>query len=56
MVRVDLPTITLNIPPQQVITKDNVPAKVNAVAEPRHESNRVLKPLRTHAVRRRPQR
>jgi regulator of protease activity HflC (stomatin/prohibitin superfamily) len=32
MVRVDLRTITLNIPPQEVITKDNVPAKVNAVA------------------------
>jgi len=32
MVRVDLRTITLNIPPQEVITKDNVPASVNAVA------------------------
>jgi regulator of protease activity HflC (stomatin/prohibitin superfamily) len=32
MVKVDLRTITLNIPPQEVITKDNVPAKVNAVA------------------------
>jgi regulator of protease activity HflC (stomatin/prohibitin superfamily) len=32
MVRVDLRTITLNIPPQDVITKDNVPARVNAVA------------------------
>ena len=32
MVKVDLRTITLNIPPQDVITKDNVPAKVNAVA------------------------
>src|SRR5438105_12167533 len=31
MVRVDLRTVTLNIPPQEVITKDNVPAKVNAV-------------------------
>jgi regulator of protease activity HflC (stomatin/prohibitin superfamily) len=31
-VKVDLRTITLNIPPQEVITKDNVPAKVNAVA------------------------
>src|SRR6266542_3274264 len=29
MVRVDLRTITLNIPPQEVITKDNVPARVN---------------------------
>jgi regulator of protease activity HflC (stomatin/prohibitin superfamily) len=32
IVKVDLRTITLNIPPQEVITKDNVPAKVNAVA------------------------
>jgi regulator of protease activity HflC (stomatin/prohibitin superfamily) len=31
MVRVDLRTITLMIPPQEVITKDNVPARVNAV-------------------------
>jgi regulator of protease activity HflC (stomatin/prohibitin superfamily) len=31
MVRVDLRTITLDIPPQNVITRDNVPAKVNAV-------------------------
>ena len=32
MVRVDLRTITLNIPPQEVITRDNVPVRVNAVA------------------------
>jgi regulator of protease activity HflC (stomatin/prohibitin superfamily) len=32
MVKVDLRTITLNIPPQEVITKDNVPVRVNAVA------------------------
>src|ERR671925_140125 len=32
MVRVDLRTVTLNIPPQEVITNDNVPARVNAVA------------------------
>ena len=31
MVRVDLRTVTLNIPPQEVITRDNVPASVNAV-------------------------
>jgi regulator of protease activity HflC (stomatin/prohibitin superfamily) len=31
MVRVDLRTVTLNIPPQEVITRDNVPARVNAV-------------------------
>jgi regulator of protease activity HflC (stomatin/prohibitin superfamily) len=31
-VMVDLRTITLNVPPQEVITKDNVPVRVNAVA------------------------
>src|SRR3954470_23964079 len=32
MGRGDLRTVTLNIPPQEVITKDNVPVRVNAVA------------------------
>jgi regulator of protease activity HflC (stomatin/prohibitin superfamily) len=32
IVKADLRTITLNIPPQEVITKDNVPVRVNAVA------------------------
>ena len=32
MVRVDLRTIVLDIPPQDLITRDNVPARVNAVA------------------------
>jgi regulator of protease activity HflC (stomatin/prohibitin superfamily) len=32
MVRVDLRTVTLNVPPQEVITKDNVTVRVNAVA------------------------
>ncbi|NLG23328.1 MAG: slipin family protein [Actinomycetales bacterium] len=31
MVRVDLRTVTLTIPPQEVITRDNVTARVNAV-------------------------
>ncbi|MGI8457449.1 MAG: slipin family protein [Propionibacteriaceae bacterium] len=31
MVRVDLRVVTLTIPPQEVITRDNVPARVNAV-------------------------
>lgn len=31
LVRVDLRVVTLIIPPQEVITKDNVPARVNAV-------------------------
>jgi regulator of protease activity HflC (stomatin/prohibitin superfamily) len=32
VVRIDLRTITFDVPAQEVITKDNVPAKVNAVA------------------------
>jgi regulator of protease activity HflC (stomatin/prohibitin superfamily) len=32
MVRVDLRTVTLNVPPQELITKDNVTVRVNAVA------------------------
>ena len=32
MVRVSLRTVTLTIPPQEIITRDNVPARVNAVA------------------------
>src|SRR3954463_5108751 len=32
LVRVDLRTVTLNIPPQDIITRDNVPARVTAVA------------------------
>ena len=31
LVRVDLRTVTLDVPPQEVITKDNVTIKVNAV-------------------------
>ena len=30
-VKIDLRTVTLDVPPQDVITKDNVPVKVNAV-------------------------
>lgn len=32
LVRVSLRIVTLSIPPQEVITRDNVPARVNAVA------------------------
>jgi regulator of protease activity HflC (stomatin/prohibitin superfamily) len=32
MVRVSLRTVTLTVPPQDVITRDNVPARVDAVA------------------------
>jgi regulator of protease activity HflC (stomatin/prohibitin superfamily) len=31
MVKIDLRTVTLDVPPQDLITRDNVPAKVNAV-------------------------
>jgi regulator of protease activity HflC (stomatin/prohibitin superfamily) len=31
MVKIDLRTITLDVPPQDLITRDNVPARVNAV-------------------------
>jgi regulator of protease activity HflC (stomatin/prohibitin superfamily) len=39
--RVDLRVVTLTIPPQDVITKDNVPARVNAVV-----LFRVVEPLK----------
>jgi regulator of protease activity HflC (stomatin/prohibitin superfamily) len=42
MVRVSLRTVTLRIPPQEVITRDNVPVKVAAVAY-----FRVIDPLRS---------
>src|SRR5664279_5097860 len=32
MVRVSLRTVTLTVPPQEIITRDNVPARVTAVA------------------------
>src|SRR5664279_654610 len=32
MVRISLRTVTLTIPPQEIITRDNVPARVTAVA------------------------
>lgn len=31
MVKIDLRTVTMDVPPQDVITRDNVPAEVNAV-------------------------
>ncbi len=31
MVKIDLRTVALNVPPQEVITRDNVPARVDAV-------------------------
>ena len=31
MIKVDLRTVTMDVPPQDIITHDNVPVKVNAV-------------------------
>ena len=31
MVKVDLRTVTMEVPPQEIITRDNVPARVTAV-------------------------
>jgi len=31
MIKIDLRTVTMDVPPQELITRDNVPAKVNAV-------------------------
>src|SRR3712207_1707129 len=31
MVKVDLRTVSMDVPPQYIITRDNVPARVNAV-------------------------
>lgn len=42
MVRVDLRTITMDVPPQDIITKDNVTMKVNAVVY-----FRVVEPIRS---------
>jgi regulator of protease activity HflC (stomatin/prohibitin superfamily) len=42
MVRVDLRVVALTIPPQEVITRDNVPARVNAVV-----LFRVIDPIRS---------
>jgi regulator of protease activity HflC (stomatin/prohibitin superfamily) len=41
MVRVDLRTVTFDVPPQDLITRDNVPARVNAVSY-----YRVIDPIR----------
>jgi regulator of protease activity HflC (stomatin/prohibitin superfamily) len=51
MVKVDLRTITLNIPPQEVITRDNVPCRVNAVAYFRVvDSNRAVVEVENYLV------
>ncbi|HVD86810.1 MAG TPA: slipin family protein, partial [Solirubrobacterales bacterium] len=51
MVKVDLRTVTLNIPPQEVITRDNVPCRVNAVAYFRVvDSNRAVVDVENYLI------
>ena len=51
MVKVDLRTVTLNVPPQDVITRDNVPCRVNAVAYFRVvDSNRAVVDIENYLV------
>ena len=51
MVKVDLRTVTLNVPPQEVITRDNVPCRVNAVAYFRVvDSNRAVVDIENYLV------
>ena len=58
IVRVSLRTVVFDVPPQDVITRDNVSVKVNAVVyfrviDPRRAIDEVEDTLRTHyAVRR----
>ncbi|HWO82488.1 MAG TPA: slipin family protein [Solirubrobacterales bacterium] len=51
IVKVDLRTVTLNVPPQEVITRDNVPCRVNAVAYFRVvDSNRAVVDIENYLV------
>ena len=51
LVRVDLRVVTLTIPPQEVITRDNVPARVNAVVMFRvTDPERSVMAVENHAV------
>jgi regulator of protease activity HflC (stomatin/prohibitin superfamily) len=51
LVRVDLRVVTLTIPPQEVITRDNVPARVNAVVMLRvTDPKRSVMAVENHAV------
>ena len=55
IVKIDLRTVTLNIPPQEVITRDNVPTSVNAVCYFRVlDPNRANSQRGTHRRNRRP--
>jgi regulator of protease activity HflC (stomatin/prohibitin superfamily) len=51
IVKIDLRTVTLTIPPQEVITRDNVPCRVNAVAYFRVvDSNRAVVEVENYLV------
>ena len=51
MVKVDLRTITMDVPPQDLITRDNVPARVNAVIYFRvFEPNRSVLEVENHVL------
>src|SRR5690349_21092988 len=51
IVKVDLRTVTLNVPPQEVITRDNVPCRVNAVAYFRVvDSNRAVVEVENYLI------
>jgi len=51
MVKIDLRTVTLNIPPQEVIPRDNVPCRVNAVAYFRVvDSNRAVVDVENYLI------
>src|SRR5215211_4255235 len=51
MVKIDLRTVTVNIPPQEVITRDNVPCRVNAVAYFRVvDSNRAVVDVENYLI------
>jgi regulator of protease activity HflC (stomatin/prohibitin superfamily) len=51
MVKIDLRTVTLNIPPQEVITRDNVPTSVNAVCYFRVvDSNRAVTEVENYLI------
>src|SRR3712207_6180176 len=51
MVKVDLRTVTLDVPPQDVITRDNVPARVNAVVYFRvFDPNRSVIEIENHVL------
>jgi regulator of protease activity HflC (stomatin/prohibitin superfamily) len=51
MVKVDLRTVTLDVPPQDIITRDNVPARVNAVVYSRVvDPNKSVVEIENHIV------